>query len=64
MELPSHAWHPAFFGVKQEAIMKSGIVVTSLMGDANVAIERIYIPINDFVALFLSHFICSSVISP
>ncbi|MCR8659796.1 urease subunit alpha [Paenibacillus endoradicis] len=31
-------WHPAFFGVKPEVIMKSGFVVYSVMGDANAAI--------------------------
>jgi len=31
-------WHPAFFGVKPEVIMKSGLVVYSVMGDANAAI--------------------------
>ncbi|WP_239615535.1 urease subunit alpha [Cohnella mopanensis] len=31
-------WHPAFFGVKPEMIMKSGFVVNSVMGDANAAI--------------------------
>ncbi|WP_018759220.1 urease subunit alpha [Paenibacillus terrigena] len=31
-------WHPAFFGVKPEMIIKSGMVAHSLMGDANAAI--------------------------
>ncbi|OAB47982.1 urease subunit alpha [Paenibacillus antarcticus] len=31
-------WDPAFFGVKPEMIIKSGMVVQSLMGDANAAI--------------------------
>lgn len=31
-------WEPAFFGVKPEMIMKNGMVVHSLMGDANASI--------------------------
>lgn len=31
-------WHPAFFGVKPELILKSGLIVHSVMGDANAAI--------------------------
>ncbi|OAB33157.1 urease subunit alpha [Paenibacillus macquariensis subsp. defensor] len=31
-------WDPAFFGVKPDMIIKSGMVVHSLMGDANAAI--------------------------
>ncbi|USG65036.1 urease subunit alpha [Brevibacillus ruminantium] len=31
-------WHPAFFGVQPEMILKSGMVVHSLMGDANASI--------------------------
>ena len=31
-------WNPAFFGVKPEMILKSGLVVYSLMGDANASI--------------------------
>ncbi|MEC0090372.1 urease subunit alpha [Paenibacillus macquariensis] len=31
-------WDPAFFGVKPDMIIKSGMVVQSLMGDANAAI--------------------------
>ncbi len=31
-------WHPSFFGVKPEMVIKSGMVVQSAMGDANAAI--------------------------
>ena len=31
-------WNPAFFGVKPEMILKNGLVVESLMGDANASI--------------------------
>lgn len=31
-------WHPAFFGVQPEMILKSGMVIHSLMGDANASI--------------------------
>ena len=31
-------WHPAFFGVKPELIMKNGMIVRSLMGDLNASI--------------------------
>ncbi|UYO06084.1 urease subunit alpha [Paenibacillus sp. PSB04] len=31
-------WSPAFFGVKPELILKNGMVVQSLMGDANASI--------------------------
>lgn len=31
-------WNPAFFGVKPELILKNGMVVQSLMGDANASI--------------------------
>ncbi|MCP1308735.1 urease subunit alpha [Paenibacillus tyrfis] len=31
-------WEPAFFGVKPEMVMKNGMVVHSLMGDANASI--------------------------
>ncbi|NEN85563.1 urease subunit alpha [Paenibacillus elgii] len=31
-------WEPAFFGVKPEMIMKNGMIVHSLMGDANASI--------------------------
>ncbi|KAA9029120.1 urease subunit alpha [Niallia endozanthoxylica] len=31
-------WHPAFFGVKPEMVIKSGFVVEGLMGDANASI--------------------------
>jgi len=31
-------WHPAFFGVKPDLILKSGFVVASLMGDPNASI--------------------------
>ena len=31
-------WHPAFFGVKPDLILKGGFVVASLMGDANASI--------------------------
>ena len=31
-------WHPAFFGVKPDLIIKGGFVVASLMGDANASI--------------------------
>lgn len=31
-------WSPAFFGVKPEMILKNGMVVQSLMGDANASI--------------------------
>lgn len=31
-------WHPAFFGVKPEMVLKSGMVTHSVMGDANAAI--------------------------
>ncbi|RKP51527.1 urease subunit alpha [Cohnella endophytica] len=31
-------WHPAFFGVKPEMIIKSGMIAHSVMGDANAAI--------------------------
>lgn len=31
-------WHPAFFGVKPELVIKGGMVVASLMGDANASI--------------------------
>ena len=31
-------WHPAFFGVKPDLILKSGLVVASLMGDPNASI--------------------------
>ncbi|WP_152399398.1 urease subunit alpha [Paenibacillus cellulositrophicus] len=31
-------WNPAFFGVKPELILKNGLVVQSLMGDANASI--------------------------
>lgn len=31
-------WNPAFFGVKPEMILKNGMVVQSLMGDANASI--------------------------
>ena len=31
-------WHPAFFGVKPEMVLKSGFAVEGLMGDANASI--------------------------
>ncbi|MEH7223676.1 urease subunit alpha [Bacillus sp. JJ1566] len=31
-------WNPAFFGVKPEMILKNGLVVEALMGDANASI--------------------------
>ncbi|MAZ53675.1 MAG: urease subunit alpha [Trueperaceae bacterium] len=31
-------WHPAFFGVKPDLILKSGFVVASIMGDPNASI--------------------------
>ncbi|XOK60943.1 urease subunit alpha [Paenibacillus elgii] len=31
-------WEPAFFGVKPEMVMKNGMIVHSLMGDANASI--------------------------
>lgn len=31
-------WSPAFFGVKPELVLKSGMIVQSLMGDANASI--------------------------
>ncbi|AXI09763.1 urease subunit alpha [Oceanobacillus zhaokaii] len=31
-------WNPAFFGVKPELILKNGLMVQSLMGDANASI--------------------------
>ncbi len=31
-------WNPAFFGVKPELIIKNGMIVQSLMGDANASI--------------------------
>ncbi|KPV58604.1 urease subunit alpha [Paenibacillus sp. A3] len=31
-------WEPAFFGVKPEMVMKDGMIVHSLMGDANASI--------------------------
>ena len=31
-------WHPAFFGVKPELILKGGFIAGSLMGDANASI--------------------------
>ncbi|WP_102716008.1 urease subunit alpha [Paenibacillus castaneae] len=31
-------WHPAFFGVKPESVLTSGMVVHAAMGDANAAI--------------------------
>jgi urease subunit alpha len=31
-------WHPAFFGVKPELVLKSGFVAASLMGDPNASI--------------------------
>jgi urease subunit alpha len=31
-------WHPAFFGVKPELVIKSGLIVHSLMGDPNASI--------------------------
>lgn len=31
-------WHPAFFGVKPEMVLKNGFVVQSLMGDPNASI--------------------------
>lgn len=31
-------WHPAFFGIKPNLILKGGIITSSLMGDANASI--------------------------
>ena len=31
-------WHPAFFGVKPELVLKSGLIVHGMMGDANASI--------------------------
>lgn len=31
-------WHPGFFGVKPEMIVKNGMVIQSMMGDANASI--------------------------
>ncbi|WP_213422034.1 urease subunit alpha [Bhargavaea massiliensis] len=31
-------WHPAFFGVKPEMVLKTGLAVSGLMGDANASI--------------------------
>ena len=31
-------WHPAFFGVKPELVLKGGLIAWSQMGDANASI--------------------------